>query len=59
MPKPDNYGSNFFSRPEFRGLLLSDGQAALGEQARVQIRQLNETHVNKFTLLETYLNAHM
>lgn len=48
LPKPDYRGKDLFQRPDFRGLVLSDYQVAIGERARESVELLNKTTVSQF-----------
>ena len=41
MPRPKYQGKDFFQRADFRGLLLSDYQEALGSAAAKSVEQIN------------------
>ena len=54
MPRPTYHGKDFFTRPEFRGLLLADHQEAIGEQAFRCVDNLNADTVSKFNEIESF-----
>lgn len=54
MPRPQYHGKDFFHRPQFRGLFLSDHQEAIGEDAFVAVDSLNAKTVSKFNDIESF-----
>lgn len=54
MPRPQYHGKDFFHRPQFRGLFLSDHQEAIGEEAFRCVDSLNAETVSKFNDIESF-----
>ena len=54
IAKPEYRGRDFFQRPEFRGMIISDFQNAIGDRAKQSVDLLNKTSVSKFPTLKTY-----
>lgn len=52
--KPDYYSKDFFAQKEFRGLVLSDYQEAVGSKAFQAVEDLNESVLSKFKTLQNF-----
>lgn len=52
--KPDFYSKDFFAQREFRGLVLSDYQEAIGQKAFQAVESLNESVLSKFKTLQNF-----
>jgi hypothetical protein len=54
LPKPRLRGHDFFLNPDFRGLLVSDFQDAIGKKAYEIVDELNKTTVSKFPGIKSF-----